>query len=59
MADDALVLYEKIYQALQYGKRKAITEEEEKQLSFTLSVLRGVRANYKKVKYQLKTLLKL
>lgn len=48
MADEALVLYEKIYQSLQYKKRKATTEEEEKQLSFTLSVLRGIRANYKK-----------
>ena len=48
MADDALVLYEKIYQALQYRKRKATTEEEEKQLSFTLSALRGIRAYYKK-----------
>lgn len=48
MADDALVLYEKVYQSLQYKKRRSTTEEEAKQLSSALSVLRGARGKYKK-----------
>ena len=47
MADDALVLYEKVYQSLQYKKRRATTAEDTKQLSFALSVLRGARYKYK------------
>ena len=48
MADDALVLYEKVYQSLQYKKRRSTTEQEAKQLSSALSVLRGARGKYKK-----------
>lgn len=48
MADDALVLYEKVYQSLQYKKRRSTTDEEAKQLSTALSVLRGARGKYKK-----------
>lgn len=49
-SDDALVLYEKIYQSLQYKKRKADTKIKEKDIFSALTMLRKHRENYKKGK---------
>lgn len=47
-ADDALVLYEKMYQALQYKKRRAQTNAEIADIQKKISSIRTEREKYKK-----------